>query len=189
MASDPAAAVARHDPAGWTRTPAYRDRSELPFDPAAIASGSPLLFDTTVLYPTRSRASLATPLLTVIASRQILHAAPALAELSLAIGLLDPADARTEATLRPIRDTLARIRPMRVIAPAAGLWVEAAVLSGILSRIQGLARADRRKLLNDALLFLAAEDAGAVLLTRNVRDFDLLLQMKPGASVLFYDRA
>lgn len=75
-----------------------------------------------------------------------------------------------------------------MLIPAAALWVKAAVLAGILARTQGIPRADRRKLLNDALLFLLAEDASAVLLTRNVRDFDLLLQIKPGVAVSFYDR-
>lgn len=187
MASDPAAAAARHDPAAWARTLAYRNRAELPFDPAIVPSGRAFLFDATV-YIDALKGELTTTILAAIASRPILHAAPVLAELSLAIGLLDPTDARTSATLEPIRDTLARISPLRVITPAADLWIEAAVMSGILSRIQGIPRADRRKLLNDALLFLAADDAGAVLLTRNLRDFDLLLQIKPSASVLFYDR-
>jgi len=105
----------------------------------------------------------------LLASHPVLHAAPALAELSLVVGLLDHEDARTPASLQPIR----------TLSPAGSLWIEAAVLAGILARTQGIPRPDRRKLLNDALLFLLTEDSGTVLVTRNIRDFDLLLQISP----------
>ena len=177
----------RHDPAAWTRTLAYRGRAALPFDPALIAAGTTLLLDMTV-YIDSFQGSLAPGTAALLAIHPVLHAAPALAELSLALGLLDPKDARTPAALQPVRDALGRISPFQTLTPAASLWVEAAVLAGILARTRGIPRTDRRKLLNDALLFLLTEDAGTVLLTRNVRDFDLLLQIKPDVAVLFYDR-
>jgi hypothetical protein len=40
--------------------------------------------------------------------------------------------------------------------------------------------------LNDALLFLTAAATGAILISRNLKDLDLLLQMKPGVGVLLY---
>jgi hypothetical protein len=48
-------------------------------------------------------------------------------------------------------------------------------------------RLDRRKFLSDALLFLQAADTDCVLVGRNFRDFDLLLQLKPQAGVRFYE--
>ena len=134
------------------------------------------------------KGDLAADTLALVVSRPVLHAASALAELSPAIGLLRLGNARTEAALRPIRDTLSRISPLRAAPPAPRLWVEAAVLAGILTRTQGIPHADRRKLLTDALLFLQVEDTGAILLTCHLRDFDPLLQDKPGPGVLFYDR-
>jgi len=187
-ASDIAAAAARHDPAAWTRTLSYRPAAALPFDAAALPPATPLLFDTTVYIDTLN-GGMPTALLRLIASRSILHAAPALAELALAIGLLNPTDPRTPASVRIIRETLAQVPSLRVLTPTPDLWVEAATLAGILARTQGIPRPERRKLLNDALLFLLADHAGATLLTRNLRDMDLLLQIKPAPSILFYNRA
>ena len=59
-------------------------------------------------------------------------------------------------------------------------------MAGILSR--AIPRQDRRRFLNDTLLFLQAGDASAVLISRNSRDLDLLLQMKPQVGVLLYDK-
>ena len=60
-------------------------------------------------------------------------------------------------------------------------------MAGILARTQAIPRQDRRKFLNDALLFLQAADTGSVMIGRNSRDFDLLLQLKPQVHVLLYD--
>ena len=42
--------------------------------------------------------------------------------------------------------------------------------------------------MNDALLFATARKNGLTLLTRNVGDFDLLQQLDPSVSVLFYQQ-
>jgi hypothetical protein len=75
------------------------------------------------------------------------------------------------------------------------------MLSGILARTQlGLARPKkdmsavelccqtgrRRELLNDALVFLTAREAGAILISANVSDMDLLLRFRPDVHVLLY---
>jgi hypothetical protein len=49
--------------------------------------------------------------------------------------------------------------------------------ASVLAGVQGLAKDSRRKLLNDALIFLSAHDAGAV-----------LLQLRPEVRVLFYEQ-
>jgi predicted nucleic acid-binding protein len=60
------------------------------------------------------------------------------------------------------------------------------VLSGTLVRTQGYAREQRRRVLNDALLFATARKYGCVVLSRNVLDFDLLQQLDPLGKVMFY---
>src|ERR1035437_2193759 len=119
----------------------------------------------------------------------ILHGAPALAELSVPIGALDPVDRRTQATLIPIVEMLTRINPSRIIAPSYEVWLEASVIAGILARTQAIPKQDRRKFLNGTLLFLQAADTGSVMISRNSRDLDLLLQLKPQAGVLLYDKS
>jgi hypothetical protein len=187
LISDVAAILKRHDPARWARTLRYQARAELPCDVSAVPPDRPLLLDATV-YVDQLKGELPAELVVLIASRPILHGAPALAELSLTIGMLDPSDPRTRTTLAPILDTLARIPLQRVVAPADDVWLEGALIAGILARIQGIPKEARRKFLNDALMFLMAAAVGAVFLTRNSRDVDLLLQMKPDVGVLLYDR-
>ena len=82
-----------------------------------------LLFDATV-YIDQLKGQLPTSIINLIASRTILHGAPALAELAVTIGALDPADRRTQATLIPIVEMLTRINPSRIIAPSYEVWLE-----------------------------------------------------------------
>jgi hypothetical protein len=187
LRSDVQSIITRHDPAGWSKTLAHRPKAALPFDPFQVPAKSPLLFDATV-YIDQLKAELPRPIVDLVAARTILHGAPALAELAVAIGALDPADRRTQATLTPIIEVLTRINPARIIMPSYEIWLEAAVMAGILARTQAIVKQDRRKFLNDTLLFLQAADAGAVMISRNSRDLDLLLQMKPQVAVLLYDR-
>jgi hypothetical protein len=137
---------------------------------------------------TQLKGELPRPIVELVASRTILHGAPALAELAVTIGALDPADRRTQATLAPIVEMLTRINPSRIVVPNYEIWLEAAVMAAILARTQGIPKHDRRKFLNDTLLFLQAADSGAVIVSRNSRDLDLLLQIKPRVPVLLYDK-
>lgn len=108
------------------------------------------------------------------------------AELISAVGLLEPDDSRT----RPVIDKIAAVidqRPaQRTIVPDAAVWRGASILSGILARLQGFDKSQRRRLMNDALLFVTARRHGCTLLTRNVSDFDLMQQLEPAGRVLFY---
>ena len=56
--------------------------------------------------------------------------------------------------------------------------------AGLAMRLAG--RAKDQALLNDATLFLHANERGCVLLTRNLADFDALQQLAPAGNVLFY---
>ena len=187
MNSDVQSIISRHDPGQWSRTLAYRPKADLPYDPSRIPPGTSLLFDATV-YIDQLKGDLPKPLVDLVASQTILHGAPALAELVVTIGALNPNDRRTTATLLPIIEMLTRIHPARIVAPNHEIWLEAAVIAGILARTQAIPRQDRRKFLSDTLLFLQAADAGAVMVSRNSRDLDLLLQIKPQVAVLLYDK-
>jgi predicted nucleic acid-binding protein len=180
LISDVAAVVARHDPAAWVRPLRYRPKRELPYDPAAVPPDASLLLDTTV-YIDQLKGHLPAALVALISSRVIVHGAPVLAELAVTVGVLDP--------LEPILDTLRHIPPQRIVTPSEEAWLEGAVLAGILGRTQGIAKEHRRKFLNDVLMFLLAAEVDAILVSRNAHDVDLLLQMKPGAGVLLYERA
>jgi len=57
------------------------------------------------------------------------------------------------------------------------------VLAGILARLQGYGRTERRKVLNEALIFATARKHGLTVLTRNSDDFDFLQQLDSAGRV------
>ena len=153
-----------------------------------VPPGATILPDTTV-YIDQLKGDLPSAIIDLIATQPVQHGAPALSELAAAIGYLDPSDRRTPTNLQPIIEILERIPPQMIIVPSDQAWIEASILSGILARTQRIAKPERRKLLNDALLFLMAAESNAILISRNSRDMDLLLQIKPGVGVLLYLRS
>jgi predicted nucleic acid-binding protein len=180
--------IARHDPAQWTATLAYRRRHELPFDAAAVGETTSVMLDTTVYLDALKAPGLPEAVARLLARNVVLHCAIACAELAVSVGHLDPEHPRTAAHCAPLVETLSRMAPTRIVSPSADAWIEAALIAGILARIQGYARESRRGILNDALLLLTALEAGATLISRNVRHMDLLLRFRPDAQVLLYDR-
>jgi hypothetical protein len=66
-------------------------------------------------------------------------------------------------------------------------WRDAGILAGLLARLQSYGKNEQRKALNDALIFLTAAKGGSVVLTRNVSEFDLLMQLDARGQAIFYD--
>jgi predicted nucleic acid-binding protein len=184
----PGELLTRHNPDDWTRTLSYRGRDELPFDAGAVAAATPVMLDTTVYLDALKPPGLPTAVATLVARDVVLHCSIACAELAVSVGHLDPAHRLTAMHRAPLIEILSRIAPTRVVAPSADAWTEAAIIAGILARIQGYAREARRAVLHDALMLLTALEAGAALISRNVRHMDLLLRFRPDAQVLLYDR-
>ena len=74
----------------------------------------------------------------------------------------------------------------RIFAPDTEVLGRAALLSGILCRLQGYEKNGKLRALQDCVLFLQAQKLGLVVLTANVSDYDILLQLIPAGRVLFY---
>ncbi len=108
------------------------------------------------------------------------------AELAATCGLLDPAHSRTSDIIEQIAAVIDRRPSYRTITPDPKVWREAGVLFCTLARTQGYGREQRRRVLNDALLFATVRKFGCAVLSRNVRDFDLLQQLDSSGKVLFY---
>jgi predicted nucleic acid-binding protein len=175
----------------WARlarqeTLARREDRELPFIAAAY-SGPDLLLDTCV-YVDQMQARLPAAVEQLSGIRQINHRAIVVAELMHLVGRLDPQHPGTAAAIRQIGIAVKAMRPHRLFEPDAETVGRAAILSGVLCRTQGYGKDDRLRSLHDCTLFLQAAKLGLTLLSRNIRDFDLLLQLIPKARVLFYRR-
>lgn len=177
--------IRRYKPEKHTRPLQRRADSELDFLETIRVKPAKLLYDTTVYIDVlRDQFPMTGQLM--LRAVEAWHSPVTEAELISAVGLLEPHNART----RPIIDRIAAVidqRPrQRTIVPDVMVWREASILSGILARLQGFDKGQRRRLMNDALLFVTARRHGCTLLTRNVSDFDWMQQLEPAGKVLFY---
>lgn len=122
----------------------------------------------------------------LLRARDAWHSTVAESELASTCGLLDPAHPETKGVISRIAEIINRISPHRCLLPDRQVWHEAGILTGTIGRIQGIAKQDRRRILNDALIFATARKYGHAVLTRNTADFDLLQQLDPSGRVVFY---
>jgi predicted nucleic acid-binding protein len=150
-------------------------------------AGGPLLIDTTV-YIDALQGRTPAAVDDLLRYRTIFHSAVCLAELTHAFGRLDPRHRSTKAALKAIAGTIEDIPRHRLFAPDLDIWGKAGMLAGKALRLGGIepGQEQERKLLNDSLIYLQARKVGAAILTRNVRDFDLLEQLMPSGVVVFY---
>lgn len=179
---DAARRWARFDP---RKTLARRADSQLPFLDKGRLAGQDLLLDTCV-YIDQLQDRTPRLLDDMIAQRQVNHSAVAIQELMHTVGVLSPADPRTARAVAAIGRLIKAMPPHRTFTPDADTMGRAALLSGILCRIQGYGGDAKLRALHDCVLFLQAQKLGLVVLTANVGDFDLLLQLMPAARAIFY---
>ena len=182
--SDLRRTLRRLKPAGQRTRLKPRDRSQLLWI-GQMQRLPKLLLDTTV-YIDQLQGKLPRDVEISLRATGLWHSAVTECELSALAGLLDPA--HPDST-RAIEEVLASIeqRPShRIVNPDREVWQEAGVLAGLLARLQQYGKADQRRVLNDALIFLSAAKAGLAVLTRNIADYDLLAQLAGRGSVIFY---
>lgn len=173
---------ARFDP---KRTLARRDDAALPFATEEELAGQPLLLDTCV-YIDQLQGKAPALVEQLIDVRQVNHSTVSIQELVHTIGVLDPDDPRSPAVIKAVRSQIEAMPDHRVFAPDPDVLGRAALLAGILSRLQGYTRDAKLKALSDCTLFLQAQKLGFTVLTANIAEFDLLLQLLPTGRALFY---
>ncbi len=185
MGSEFGAALRRLKPEKHRQRLTARTESELDFLGSGKNRPTKLLYDTTV-YVDILQNRFPQDAERMLRATEAWHSPVTEAELAAACGLLDPAHPGTRQIVEEIRQIIERRPTYRTITPDPGIWREAGVLSGMLARLLGYGKDQRRKVLHDALLFTSARKHGYVVLTRNVTDFDFLQQLDPSGRVLFY---
>lgn len=173
---------ARFDPG---RTLARRADAALPFANADDIAGPGLLLDTCV-YIDQMQARAPRFVEQMVDTRHVNHSTVAIQELLHTAGVLHPGDPRTASVIRAISTQIEAMPEHRLMIPDADTLGRAALLAGMLCRLQGYARDARMKAVQDCTLFLQAQKLGFTVLTRNVAEFDILLQLIPAGRVLFY---
>ena len=163
----------------------FRDCSQLRFLPSLKPPFPKLLLDTTV-YIDALQGRLPDSAGIVLRTASLWHSTVTEAELAALAGLLDPAHPDTATAIAQVAASLERRPAHRIFTPDRETWREAGILAGLLARLQRYGKNEWRKSLNDALIFLTAAKNGCVVLTRNVSDFDLLMQLDKEAQAIFY---
>jgi predicted nucleic acid-binding protein len=153
-----------------------------------ISAGAELLLDTCV-YIDVLQGRTPEAIDRLLQTRIVNHSTICLAELTHLFGRLDPAHPGTKGILREIRRVIEDVPDHRLTAPSATAMGEAGMLAGLMMRLLGADPTRRPALLNDASLYLQALERGWVVLTRNLRDFDLFDQLLPLDGILFYEQA
>jgi predicted nucleic acid-binding protein len=162
-----------------------RDAAELLFRGTRDARPRSFLYDTTVYvdilhgrFPEADEA--------LLRATDAWHSAVAEGELASVCALLDPTHPDSRNVISEITAVVRRIPAHRQISPDREIWRLASILTGTVARLQRVPKPDRRRILNDALIFASARKYGHAVLTRNVVDFDFLQQLDPSGSVVFY---
>jgi predicted nucleic acid-binding protein len=163
----------------------YRERSALAFIASATVIPK-LLLDTTV-YIDELQGKLPTDVELAFRSTSLWHSSVTEAELSALVGLLNPDHPDTPQAVQQVLASIERRPNHRLVTPDREVWRDAGIVAGLLARLQHYGKTEQRKTLNDALIFLSAAKAGLTVLTRNIFDFDLLMQLAPQGKVLFYE--
>lgn len=189
MRADLARSLRRIKPERFTGSLARRNDAELDFANGASPFGPPILLDTTV-YVDGLEGSLPPEVETLLRARETMHVSIVLGELSHNFGRLDPRRPGTRAHLAELAAVIGGIRPHRIeSAVSAGVLLEAGILSGLVFRLGGFQPGQEVAALNDATIYLHALERGYTVLTRNIRDFDLMNQIIPSGRVVFYRMA
>lgn len=169
-----------------TRTLAYRPRAALPMDPTAVPSDAVLLLDTTIYIDGLKRSGLPPEIAALLAGRLVRHSALCVGELTFGFGRLDPGHRDTARNQTAITGILDELSSDSIVDLSPAGWARAGVLAGSLSRMRGFALDRRRALFVDAALFVTAQERDLTLVSGNLSDMDLLLQVGGEASVLLY---
>ena len=181
---DAARRWARFDPA---KPPSRRADDALPFLTDNPTAGPGLLLDTCV-YIDQLQGRTPGAIEHLLALRHVNHSTVAIQELMHTVGVRNPADRRSEPTIAAIGRLINAMPAHRTFTPDADVLGRAALLSGILCRLQNYTADNKRRALQDCVLYLQAQKLSLIVLTANITDFDVLLQLVPTGRALFYRR-
>jgi predicted nucleic acid-binding protein len=175
----------RIKPHRFTRPIQRRPASELSFVRGSPESGRELLLDTCV-YIDVLQGKTPPEVDALLRLRTLNHLAVCVAELTHGFGRLDPGHPGTGAVLQTIAETIGAIPPHRLESATADVVIEAGILAGLVFRLCHLQPGQEVAALSDAIVYLHAMSNGLTVLTRNIRDFDVMNQILPDGRVLFY---
>jgi hypothetical protein len=181
---DAAVRWARFDP---QQTLARRPDPELPFVAGHRNGGQALLLDTCV-YIDQLQDGSPDLLEVLIAARQANHSTVAIQELMHTVGVLDPKDRRSPAAVATIRGLVLSMPPHRFSRLMSMSFVGLHCSPEFSAACRATRPIGNYALYSTAFFFCRGAKLAFTVLTANIGDFDLLLQLQPAGRVLFYRR-
>jgi len=163
-----------------------RSRGELISAADFASSGRALLVLDTNVYIMAAAGTLPVDAQMLVERALLFHCLVCLGELATGIANADPALPGWPAMRNHYAELFDSIASTRLLNPDAQIWIEAGVTAGILTRIQGFQRHQRKECLNDALIYLTAARAGLPVLTANRDEFDLIQQLAPEGQFIYF---
>jgi hypothetical protein len=181
---DAAVRWARFDP---QQTLGRRPDAELPFIAEDRIGGQALLLDTCV-YIDQLQDRSPDILEALIAARQANHSTVAIQELMHTVGVLDPRDRRSPAAVATIRGLILSMPHRTGFSRLMSMSLVGLHCSPEFSAACRATRPIGNYALCRTAFFFCRGKLGFTVLTANIGDFDLLLQLQPAGRVLFYRR-
>ena len=114
------------------------------------------------------------------------HCSVCVAEITAGIAHYDPSAANGRRVRRQYGVLLGAIPDTRLLVPDGETWHLAGLIAGTLARTQGFQAYQRKECLNDALIYLTAAKRGLPVVTANRGEFDLIQQVAPGGTFLYF---
>jgi len=145
-----------------------------------------VLLDTTV-YIDKLQGKFPPSIDVLLDATSIWHSTVTECELTVLVGLLDPNHPDSARAIQELIGSIESRVTHRIVNPDEDVWREAGMLAGLVARLQQYGKAEQRRVLNDALIFLSAAKFGLAVLTRNVADYDFLMQLAPHGNAVFYE--
>ncbi len=169
------------------KTTPLANRPDDAFVRAETLTGSQLrLLPDTNVYIADAAGGLPAGVQEVLDRSLLFHCSVCFAELALGLAAYSPSAAGWAAQRNHYSELFGSVPPGRLLAPDEDVWITAAVIAGVLARVQGRARSQRSGLLNDTLIYLTAAKAGVPVLTGNRRDFDVIQQIAGTGQFLWF---
>lgn len=186
MSIDLDAAIRRRKPEKRVRQLVTRPDAELTSAADLPPAGPVALVADTNVYINDAAGRLPAHVQALLDRTILFHCSVCVGEIATGVANGDPTHKGWKDTHAVYAEVLGAIPATRLLTPDAQVWTDAGLVAGTLARTQGFQPHQRKELLNDALILLAAAKAGLAVLTSDRDHYDLLQQVCPDGRFVFY---
>jgi predicted nucleic acid-binding protein len=186
LSIDLEALLPRCKPEKWRRQLATRPIEQLVAAASVAHNARVALMPDTNVYIGNLSGTLPTAVEVLLDNALQWHCSVCVAEITAGIAHYDTAASNWSRVRRQYSILVGAIPDTRLLVPDADTWNLAGVIAGTLARTQNFQPHQRKVCLNDALIYLTAAKRGLPVVTANRTEFDMIQQIAPGGSFLYF---